>query len=106
MMNQEEKMIKFMDELLEGVNLQLGSQQYPYILFFVKDNQTIMYQDTENGYLWIGYDKIWSKFSYKFSLIYTEIKEFMRRYVALRLNLRVVTPNHQLSQSFQKLHLD
>ena len=91
-MKNQEEMISFMDSLLEGVSLQLGSKRYPYVLSFIKNNETIMYQETENGYLWISYNKIWRFFESDFQLNYDDIQEFMRRYVALRLNLRGVTP--------------
>jgi len=106
MKTQEEEMISFMDELLEGVNLRLGSNQYPLVLFFVKDNETIMYQDTEKGYLWVNYNKIWFQISVKFKLDYDDTQELIRRYMVLRYNLRRVRPRYKSISSPYTTHLD
>ena len=82
-------MIEYMDFLLEGVVLRLGSLSHSDCIFYLKENDVLMYFEPEGNYLLISYDKIWQEIDKRFSLKYEAIQELIRRYMLLRYNLEV-----------------
>jgi hypothetical protein len=52
----------------------------------------VYYQDSENGFVYINYDRIWSTLEEDFDLNYTEIQELIKVWLGETYNLRGFTP--------------
>ena len=63
--------------------------------FYVDSEQKplfMYYQDSENGRVWVDWDRIWSVLRNDFGLDYGEIKELIRGWLEEAYNLRGFTP--------------
>ena len=54
-------------------------------------------QDSENGYVWVSYNRIWSVLEEDFGLNYTEIQELIKDWLSGTYNLRGLTPKIEFS---------
>ena len=66
-------------------------KDYPNSVFYANpDNDILMEYDKENEYIWIGYNKIWSKLELYFPLKYDDIQLIMKDWLEEHYNLRVL----------------
>jgi len=66
-------------------------KDYPDTVFYVNpDNDILMEYDKEIDYIWIGYNKIWSKLELYFPLKYNDIQLIMKDWLEEHYNLRVL----------------
>ena len=83
--------------IIKLLNLEFGdleqfeTEEYPDIIFFMKDGEVIFDYDKKNGDVGISYDKIWSFLESFFGLEYREIQDLTKEWVEEHYKLRVVT---------------
>jgi hypothetical protein len=79
------------------------NKEYGNLTPVVNDNKTfyvdkdglplfVYYQDEKNGWIWIGYKKIWLFLESVFSMKDLEIKELLKAWLEDTYNLRGYTP--------------
>jgi hypothetical protein len=69
-----------------GKIIYVDNDNLPLIYYYKKD------QESENGFYYISYSRIWSFFSGVMDYNYTEIKEIMKEWLGTTYNLRGLTP--------------
>jgi hypothetical protein len=65
-------------------------------IYYVDENNKPLfyyYQDDENGYCYINYDRIWSFFDDIFGYKYPEIQQLIKRWLGETYNLGGLTPS-------------
>ena len=91
--SKENEMIQYMDSVLDGVQIRLGSEKYQKeFLFFIKENEILMYLHSETKILYVSYFKIWQDFKSKFQLDTIKMNEFFIKYMWDRFNLKGIKP--------------
>jgi hypothetical protein len=70
--------------------------KYPDSVFYVNsDNEILMEYIKKNEYVWIHYDKIWSRIKSLFPLNSSEIKSIMKHWLEEAYKLKGVTPEYR-----------
>ena len=67
------------------------SEKYPDYIFFMKNGESVLEYNKENGVVYVSYNKIWSFFKSYFELKYVEIQGLTKEWVEEHYKLRVTT---------------
>jgi hypothetical protein len=89
----EEGMEQWFKSVLNGLQIEIDDNK-PNSVFYKKNGKIFfeLYQDTEEKYLWVDYDLVWSVFNHKYILNHAEAQEFITNMVKQHLKLEAVIP--------------
>ena len=88
--NLKNKIIKYLNSEYGDLE-QFETEEYPDIIFFMKDGEVVFDYNKKNGIVYISYDKIWSFLESFFGLEYREIQDLTKKWVEEHYKLRVKT---------------
>ena len=66
------------------------SDEYPDLVFYVKNNKIFMQYNKKNGDLRVEYDQIWSFFEKEYGYNYIEVNDLLKHLVYKHLKLKDV----------------
>ena len=81
----------FLLEMLDGCVLKLHGN-FPYFVFYVKDDKVLFQQNKKNWSLWVRYEEIWSIFESKHSMDYEQIQMLVKHTLEKPLKWKEFTP--------------
>ena len=68
--------------------------RFPYIVFWVKDGETLFKQNINDGMLSVNYYKIWSVLSSDYDMYFTDIGQFIKYMVEKHMNWYGIKPSY------------
>ena len=92
----EKTIINYLNEMYGDLE-QYTTDEYPYSVFYVKDNKVYMEQDLTFGNLFINYFTIWKDLRTIFSLEDEDISRIITKWVEETYKLRGFTPDKDFS---------
>ena len=81
----------FLLNMLDGCEMKVY-EDFPSIIFYIKDNIILFEQDKKNSYLWVDYYLIWSVFESKHSMNHQQIQVFIKHTLKNPLKWKEFTP--------------
>jgi hypothetical protein len=88
--NNGNEMSDFLFSMLKETKMVINNGMI--INYRLSDNEWLIQQDYENGYLWVRYSLIWSVFETKFGLNYQQISDFIKGWMKKNTEMGPLTP--------------